>query len=191
MTEGKRSSNAVEEYIKRSGFLSKACQLLVTRLMAAESPILQWAALVFIKLPAIQISIKEAKEHLKFANYKAFGEYPDEIKAWAAMDLQKEESERKRVELLNENLKQATPKLKEITQERYAKIREVIDNLCTEKITRRGKNAGEFATILKHYWGSLTTNDPNLNRLFKKPPSAKTISRALNDTKDKSIGIVQ
>lgn len=152
----------------------------IPHILCGESHFRHWVNFSLI-LPE---AIRQAKKHTTSLNHKALAKFPVQIIQYAWAEVQEEESERKRVALLNKNLKQATPKLKEITQEKHAKIRELIGNIHVEKIEKLGANkkAGELANILLTRWDTLTANEPSLNRLFKKAPCKKTISRALKET---------
>ncbi|KTD04163.1 hypothetical protein [Legionella feeleii] len=86
----------------------------------------------FVKLPLAQYMLKEATTHIESANYEALTRFPEEIKVWASMQVQRDLDERKWLEPKRKSQQFAVEAKKEITAERNAIILQFASDIGLE-----------------------------------------------------------
>ncbi len=120
--------NIFEEYINQNPvpITARLCIAALIHFFGATSLPAKIAMFNFIMAPAIPAAIKKAEEHLNSANYKALENFPEEIKVWAAMNLQRKVDENKWHTPTLMNLKKATDEATIYTKHDYDKWKNLV-----------------------------------------------------------------
>lgn len=148
---------------------------LVDSLDDEDSP-LKLPALVFVKLQAMELALKEEKENLRSGK-----DTIQSIRDLALMQVQREEDEKLWLQQKLDSQKKATQSKQEITKKRHHIIIKIVHDVKLNVEPTSITNDSEIARKVRSRIIALRENDSSVFDLFKNIPSVRNIRRVISE----------